>query len=152
MISASISKRRTENIPITSSVPATWRDISNGSGSVNGSGSGYCSFGLLPSRHQNFFFAYYFLKVLLQHSSKIKSHKKSENSRNKGFSYYFCLMMKGSGSVRPKNLRILQIRLRNTACKRCNLILSIKQQTIVCFQRFYIDWSIDFWITGFDYQ
>ncbi len=46
---------------------------------------------------------------------------KSQNGRNKGFSYYLCLMMKGSGSVpptneagsgsgRPKNLRILRIR------------------------------------------
>ncbi len=38
------------------------------------------------------FFAKYFLKVHLHHSSQIKSHKKSENRRN------FCLMMKVSGS------------------------------------------------------
>jgi len=52
-----------------------------------------------------------------------KSEKKSRNSRNQGFSYYFCRMIggseAGSGSVpltngsrseRPKNLRILRIR------------------------------------------
>ncbi len=31
-----------------------------------------------------------------------KARKKSQNSRNKGFSNYFCLMMEGSGSGRPK--------------------------------------------------
>ncbi len=52
-------------------------------------------------------------------TSKIKIRKKSvsQNSRNKGFSYHFWLIMEGSGSVpptygsgsgsgRPKNLRI----------------------------------------------
>jgi hypothetical protein len=29
--------------------------------------------------------------------SKIKVEKKSQNSRNQGFSYYFCLMIEGSG-------------------------------------------------------
>jgi hypothetical protein len=47
----------------------------------------------------------------------------SQNSRNKGFSYYFCLMTEGlrsvpltngSGSRRLKNI---QIRIRNTAYK-----------------------------------
>jgi hypothetical protein len=49
----------------------------------------------------------------------------SQNSRNQGFSYYFCLMIEGSGSGsipltngpgsgRPKNIRI-RIRIRNTA-------------------------------------
>jgi hypothetical protein len=38
---------------------------------------------------------------------------------NQGFSYYFCLMIEGSGSVlvtngsgRPENIRILRIRMR----------------------------------------
>jgi hypothetical protein len=35
------------------------------------------------------FSAYYFLKVLLHHFLKVK--KKSQNSRNQGFSYYFLL-------------------------------------------------------------
>jgi hypothetical protein len=37
--------------------------------------------------------AYYLLKVDLHHISK-----KSQNSRNQGFSCYFCLMIKGSGA------------------------------------------------------
>ncbi len=64
--------------------------------------------------------------VHLHHSSKIKVINSLQNSRNQGFSYYFCLMMKGSGdgsvlvtngsgcgSRRPKNVRILRIRIRN---------------------------------------
>jgi hypothetical protein len=65
------------------------------------------------------FFACYFLNVHLHHSSRINSHKKSQNSRNQGCSYYFCLMIEGSASVpltltygsgsrRPKNLRVLR--------------------------------------------
>jgi hypothetical protein len=38
-----------------------------------------------------------------------KVQKKSQNSRNQGFSYYFCLMIEGSG--RPKNM---WIRIQNT--------------------------------------
>jgi hypothetical protein len=60
--------------------------------------------------------------------------KKSQNSRNQGFSYYFCIMIEGSGSGasesgsgtipltngygsgyrRPKNTWIRWIRIRNT--------------------------------------
>jgi hypothetical protein len=36
--------------------------------------------------------------VHLHHFSKIKSQKESQNSRNPGFSYYFCMMIEGSGS------------------------------------------------------
>jgi hypothetical protein len=92
-------------IRIRGSVPLT-----NGSGS----GSYYSS-------------AYYFMKVHLHHLSNIKSHKKTQNSRNHGFSYYFCLMEgSGAGSVplstksgsrRPKNIRILRIRIHKTASK-----------------------------------
>jgi hypothetical protein len=39
------------------------------------------------------------LKINLHNFSKIKVMKKSQKSRNQGFSYYFCLMIKGSGSV-----------------------------------------------------
>ncbi len=39
------------------------------------------------------FSAQYFLKVHLHNFSKIKSQKKSQNSSNQGFSYYFCLMI-----------------------------------------------------------
>jgi hypothetical protein len=72
--------------------------------------------------------------VHLHHSSKIKNHNKLQNSRNQGFSYYFCLIMEGSwaifgagsvlvtdgsgyGSGRPKNVRIrirMLIRILNT--------------------------------------
>ncbi len=51
--------------------------------------------------------------------------KKAQNSRNQGFSYYFCLVIEwagsgsisltngaGSGSRRPKNIRIRRIRIR----------------------------------------
>ncbi len=52
---------------------------------------------------KNYFFlsfsAHYFLKVHLHHFYKIKNvTKKSQNSRNQGFSFYFCLMIGGSGS------------------------------------------------------
>ncbi len=68
-------------------------------------------------------FAYYFLKV--NHYSQIKVLKRPQISRNQGFSFYFCLMMGGSGSRslpvsngsgRPKNLPIrIRLRTRNTA-------------------------------------
>ncbi len=47
------------------------------------------------------FFAYYFLKLHLRHFSKIKVTKEITTlyGRNQGFSYYFCLMVEGSGSV-----------------------------------------------------
>ncbi len=71
--------------------------------------------------------AYYFLTVQSQHFSKKNVKKKSQSSRNQGFSYYFCLVIEGSGSgSRPltngsgsrrlKNIRI-RIRIRNTASK-----------------------------------
>ncbi len=68
-------------------------------------GSGSCYFRHWPSRCQqktNFlksFFAYYFLKVHLHHFSKIKSPKEVTNSRNQGFTYYFCLLIEESGSI-----------------------------------------------------
>jgi hypothetical protein len=61
--------------------------------------------------------------------------KKSQNSRNQGFSYYFCLMIEGSGagsgssipltngsvSGRPKKMWIpwIRIRNRNTGLVQC---------------------------------
>jgi hypothetical protein len=38
------------------------------------------------------------VNVHLHRFSKIKVKKKSQNSKNKCFSYYFCLMIEGSGS------------------------------------------------------
>ncbi len=46
----------------------------------------------------NIFSAYYCLKTHFHNFPKIKSQKESQNSRNQGFSYYFCLMTEGSGS------------------------------------------------------
>ncbi len=99
-------------------------------------GSGSCYFRHWPSRCQlnKFFYtifsAYYFLKLHLHHLSKIKSQKETQNSRNQGFSYYFCgsgsRAGSGSGSIhltsgsgRPKNMwiRWIRIRIRNTAYK-----------------------------------
>ncbi len=71
------------------------------------------------------FFCLLLLKLHLYHFSKIKSQKESQNSRNQGFSYYFCMMIEGSGSGsipltsrsgfgsrRPKNMWIRWIRIR----------------------------------------
>jgi hypothetical protein len=48
------------------------------------------------------------------HRVSKKKFKESQNSRNQGFSYYFCMMIEGSGSRRPKNMWIRWIRIRNT--------------------------------------
>jgi hypothetical protein len=83
-----------------------------------------------------YFFCLLLLKVNLHLFSKIKSKKKSQNSRNQGFSYYFCMMVEGSrsgsipvtngswsGSRRPNNMWIrwirirIWIRIRNTVCR-----------------------------------
>ncbi len=92
--------------------------------------------GANPDPQIKSFFAYFFLKVHLHHSSKIKSYKevtKWKNTRNQGF-LLFCLMMEGSGSVpltngfesrMPKNLGsgtllegILKIFLLAKMCNR----------------------------------
>jgi hypothetical protein len=44
------------------------------------------------------FFAYYFLKVHLYLSSKIKSHKEVTKREEKKLFYFFCLIREGSGS------------------------------------------------------
>ncbi len=67
------------------------------------------SFRQWPLKRQQFFSNFLRLllfEVYLHHSSKIKVIMKSENSaiEIKVF-HYFCLMMGGSGSGRPKNLR-----------------------------------------------
>jgi hypothetical protein len=91
----------------------------------------------------------------LHHSSKIKSHKKLQNSRNQGFPYYFCLMKEGSGSGsvlvtngfgsgKPKNIRIIRIRMwiriPNTALIRvwATKYLYVFQSKRLCFFRKYI--------------
>ncbi len=63
-----------------------------------------------------------YIYIIFQRQKVIK---KSQNSRNKCFSYYFCVMIEGfrpgsenlnnvSGSGRPINIWILGIRIRNT--------------------------------------
>ncbi len=47
----------------------------------------------------------------------------SQNSRNQGYSYYFCMMIEGSGSRRHKNM---WIRIRNTGC-RTNIVSFFKK-------------------------
>ncbi len=62
-------------------------------------------------------FCFLLFEATLTSVFKEKCHKESQNSRNQGFSYYFCLMIEGSGSgsvyrtnrsgsERPKNIRI----------------------------------------------
>ncbi len=117
----------------------------------SGSGSGSCYFCHWPSRRQHKtnlfkgFSAYYFLKVHLHHFSKTKSKKKSQNSRNQGFSYYFCLLIEGltsgswSGSRRPKNIWIRRIRIRNTDINivglLCNSSTRVPVRCCVCCRR-----------------
>ncbi len=59
------------------------------------------------------------LKVHLHHFSKIKSQKEVTKQEELMFSYYFCLMIEGSGSVhltngsgsrRPKNIRLTPVK------------------------------------------
>jgi hypothetical protein len=50
---------------------------------------------------KNYFFAYYLLKVHLHHFLQIKIHK--EVTKHQGFSYYWCLMIEGSGSSDPEH-------------------------------------------------
>ena len=103
-------------------------------------GSGSCYFRHWPSGRQQknhlkkSFPAYYFLKVQFHHFLKIKSPTEVTNSRNQSKSYYFCLMIEGSGSIpltngsgsgRPKNMRIwIRIRIRNTVCSESSHTLS----------------------------
>ncbi len=57
------------------------------------------TFKILKKNHFfKYFSAYYFLKVHIHYFSKIKSQKVSQNNRNQGFSYYFCMMTEESGS------------------------------------------------------
>ncbi len=56
------------------------------------------------------FFAYYFVKVPvavhLHHSSQIKVIKKSQNSRNQGFSFYVFVLDNGRIGIRSSDTRI----------------------------------------------
>jgi hypothetical protein len=55
----------------------------------------------MPTKNKFFksFFAYYFLNVILNQSSEIKTHKEVTKQWNQGFSYFFFLMIEGPGSI-----------------------------------------------------
>jgi hypothetical protein len=114
--------------PRTHTIPwfyNSYQSSGSGSGSTgsvplnNGSGSGSCSFCQWPSTYQQqqnvpcflLITFWRYIYIILQRQKVIL---KSQNSWNKDFSYYFCLMMKGSrseaGSV-PADLRI-RLRIR----------------------------------------
>jgi hypothetical protein len=103
---------------------------------TNGSGSGPALF--VSDLQDAKKIAYYFLKVYLNHSSKIKRHKEVTKKRNQFFSSYFCLMMEGSLSgyiplnngSGPKNLRNLQIWNRNNGL---NILLQICTRTYLSY-------------------
>ncbi len=96
---------------------------------TNGSGSG--SFRQWPSRHQQKFSLFFLLiplRTFWRHIYIILQRVTKPYGRNNDFSYYFCLIIEGSGSVhltygsgtgRPKNIQIL--RIRNTGCWGCKL-------------------------------
>jgi hypothetical protein len=92
----------------------------------SGCGSGSCSHRQKPSRCKQkvsffslTFYAYSFLKVHLQHSSKIK---KSPGSHNTVEIQIFLRFLLVDGRIRmrarrPKNIWILKIRIRNTGTR-----------------------------------
>jgi hypothetical protein len=112
-------------------------------------GSGSCYFRHWPLRCQqktNFlhnFFCLLLFEATFTSFFKDKKSKESQNSRNQGFSYHFCMMKEGSGSGstsgsgsrsiprtsgsgsgRPKNMWIRWIRIRNTASNPNNCFTS----------------------------
>ncbi len=139
-------------IRIRGSMPLT-----NGYGSGFGSGSFFVT-DLQDANKKKFilfFLLYYFLKIHLHLFSKIKSQKESQNSRNPGFSYYFCMMIEGSrsgsgegsipltngsGSRRPKNMwiRWIRIRIRNTAL---GFLRSVSISSSVFFCSLHRNWE-----------
>ena len=96
--------------------------LHNGSGFGSGFGSGswirillFSSLTFKTPTKTNLKNKFLWLLLLHLHNfSKVKVQKKSQNSGNQSFSYYFCLMIEGSG--RPKNMwiRWIRIRIRNT--------------------------------------
>ncbi len=62
---------------------------------TNGSGSGSCSSPQWPSRRQQKFLFWRFIYIILK---RLKVIKKSQNSRNLGFSSFVRLLMEGSGA------------------------------------------------------
>ncbi len=100
-----------------------------GSGSGCGSGSCYLRHWPLRCQQKTNFFKKVFCLLLFEGIYIIFKDKKSQSSRNQSFSYYFCLVIEGSGSGstplsngsasglrRPKNMwiRWIRVRIRNT--------------------------------------
>jgi hypothetical protein len=71
---------------------------------------------LQDANHKNKFFKQIVLLITFFISIyivfQVKSQKESQNSRNQGFSFYFCMVVEGSGSRRPKNMWIRWFRIR----------------------------------------
>ncbi len=90
----------------------------------------------MPAKNKFFntiFSACYFLNLHLHRFSKIKSQKESQNSRNQGFSYYFCMVIEGSGSGRPKDMWIrwirIRIRIRNTGFGKISILCQMSSHS-----------------------
>jgi hypothetical protein len=113
--------------------------LTNGSRSGFGSGSAIFVIDHQVANKKQIFVKFFCLLLFEgKFTSFLKEQfkKESQNCRNQDFSYYFCLLIEGSGSgsiryrvpltngsgsgSRPKNLRIrrIRIRIRNTAVKR----------------------------------
>ncbi len=71
--------------------------LTNGPGFGSGSCFSSLTFKTPTKIIKKSFSAFYILKVHLHNFSKVKVQKKSLSRRNQGFSYYFCLMIEGSG-------------------------------------------------------
>ncbi len=92
----------------------------------SGCGSGSCYIRSLPSRRKQKnknkkFFCLLLFEGIFKSFFKDKSPKEVTTQKDRGFSYYFCLMIEGSGSIslasgsgsgRPKNMWIRRIRSR----------------------------------------
>jgi hypothetical protein len=76
-----------------------------------------------------------FLSYIYIIFQRLKVKKKSLNSRNQGFAYYFCLMIEGSGSGsrRPKSIRIRWLGIRNTVANHPYYFIFHTFPLIICF-------------------
>jgi hypothetical protein len=101
---------------------------------------------------RNFFLLITYRYLLKLHLHQLKSQKEVKNCKNQGFSYFFCLLIEGSvsrfgsvrnndgsGSERPKNVRLLRIRiyvtLRLTLAKNASLAFNAKVEdlkSVIC--------------------
>ncbi len=109
---------------------------------------------------KNKFFCLLFFESTFTSFFKDKKSKKSQNSRNQGFSYCFCLMIEGSGSIpltygsgsgsrRPKNMWIRRIRIRIPNTAQHNFFSSLWQiveEVRACFREHVFDrFDLEHW-------